>query len=192
MRIYSGRALVVTYGIFLILTTQIVPVLSACAIEPDANGHVNIPLTWASIDSWAFLTCYALKSISIRPFVRSIGPKAFKGCTNLKSVTIPGAEGYLYGGVTYIAHEAFYGCSSLVSVTIPATVTHIDLGTFKSKSAFYGCSAITTLNLSTPLVSTEDNFVGKYFGSSKTTIKQLNIFDIIINIITFFRKLNKI
>ena len=50
--------------------------------------------------------------------VTSIGDSAFKGCTSLKSITIP-------EGVTSIGGSAFEGCTSLKSITIPDSVTHI-------------------------------------------------------------------
>jgi hypothetical protein len=47
-----------------------------------------------------------------------IGKKAFSGCWNLKSITIP-------DDVTEIGDGAFSGCSSLTSITIPDSVTSI-------------------------------------------------------------------
>jgi hypothetical protein len=44
---------------------------------------------------------------------------AFKGCSELTSVTIPNS-------VEWIGLSAFEGCSSLISITIPNSVTRID------------------------------------------------------------------
>jgi hypothetical protein len=57
--------------------------------------------------------------------VRVIGLEAFRDCTSLTSVTIPGS-------VTGIGNLAFRGCTSLTSVTIPGSVTRIGLGAFSN------------------------------------------------------------
>lgn len=66
--------------------------------------------------------------------VTSIGFYAFKDCSGLTSITIPGS-------VTSIGISAFYGCSSPTSITIPESVTSIGNG------AFYYCSGLTSINI---------------------------------------------
>ena len=66
--------------------------------------------------------------------VTSIGSSAFKSCSGLTSVTIPGS-------VTSIGIFAFSGCSGLTSVTIPNSVTSI--GNF----AFSECSGIEVMSV---------------------------------------------
>lgn len=51
--------------------------------------------------------------------VTSIGKKAFCGCTNMTTVTIPNC-------VTSIGKHAFEGCFCLTYITIPNSVTSID------------------------------------------------------------------
>ena len=65
---------------------------------------------------------------------RSIGDEAFRNCTNLTSVTIPGS-------VTNIGYGAFSCCIGLASVTIPDSVKSIGGG------AFAGCSGLTSVIL---------------------------------------------
>ena len=66
--------------------------------------------------------------------VSVISAFAFKGCTNLVSVTIP-------SGVTGINASAFEDCRSLVSVTIPGSVTEI------GKKAFGECTSLTSVHI---------------------------------------------
>lgn len=62
-----------------------------------------------------------------------IGNRAFKGCTNLKSITL---------NTRQIGTECFYGCNSLTSITFPADVEEIGAG------AFANCSRLTTIDMS--------------------------------------------
>jgi hypothetical protein len=57
---------------------------------------------------------------------------AFRGCENLKNITIPSS-------VTYIGLEAFYQCSNLTSLTLPEGLTSI------GQEAFYACRSLTTI-----------------------------------------------
>ena len=69
---------------------------------------------------------------SIPESVTNIGDNAFRGCTNITSVTIP-------EGVTSIGNHGFSNCNKLSTITIPASVTSIDY------DAFYSCSGLKSV-----------------------------------------------
>lgn len=88
--------------------------------------------------------------------VHRIGGRAFRGCTNLTSITIPESvtviEHAAFDECTSLASVsmgndldsieafAFYDCSSLTSITIPKSVTYV------GRNAFSGCSSLDTLH----------------------------------------------
>ena len=100
MWIDYGRAWIVIYGILLVLARQLTLVFAGCAIEPDANGHVDIPSSWTSIGGSVFHRCHSLTTVSIPDNVTSIGGYAFYGCSSLETVSIPDS-------VTSIGGNAF-------------------------------------------------------------------------------------
>ena len=85
-----------------------------------ASGEINIP--------------YFVTGKGSRYEVRRIENLAFKGCSSLTSVTIPGS-------VVAIENRAFEGCSSLTSVTIPGSVVTIYNG------AFSNCASLNEINV---------------------------------------------
>jgi hypothetical protein len=64
-----------------------------------------------------------ITSVIIPNSVKSIGNKAFLGCSNLKSVI-------LHDGVSKIGASAFKGCESLIEIIIPKSVIKIGFGAF--------------------------------------------------------------
>ena len=101
-------------------------------IGESPSGTLNIPAT-VPING----TEYSVTSIGE---VTSIGDCAFRGCSNLQSVTIPNS-------VTSIASFAFADCSSLQSVTIPSSVTSIGI------CAFAGCSNLQSVTIPNSVTS---------------------------------------
>ena len=74
----------------------------------------------------SFEGCSALASLKIG--AKTIGRSAFKGCENLKEVTIE-------EGVRTIKDEAFFDCRKITKITVPSSVTEIGLNAFGSCSA---------------------------------------------------------
>lgn len=72
-----------------------------------------------SIDTYSFIDCYALKSITIPNSVTSIGSRAFQNCFALASIIIPSGFSSLSGSM------AFATCHALMSISIPNSVTSI-------------------------------------------------------------------
>ena len=72
--------------------------------------------------------------------VKSIAEKAFSGCSNLKSITIPDS-------VTSIGNTAFWNCSNLTSITIPNSVTSIGM------SIFSKCTKLKSITISNRVTS---------------------------------------
>ena len=106
--------------------------------EPLYNSHVFVfmPETYAgeysipegieTIAGYAFKGCSQITSITVPESVTSIsGGYAFSGCSSLQSINIP-------AGVTYIGGGTFSGCSSLRYIEIPASVTQIAVSAFSN------------------------------------------------------------
>ena len=74
----------------------------------------------------SFEGCSALATLKIG--AKTIGRGAFKGCENLKVVTIE-------EGVKTIKDEAFSGCRMITKITVPSSVTKIGLNAFGSCAA---------------------------------------------------------
>lgn len=81
-----------------------------------------------------FNGCTALTAIEIPANVETIGPAAFKGCTNLTTVTFESGSKLKTIDGYYINYNklwgAFSNCSSLSAIEIPANVQTIGAGAF--------------------------------------------------------------
>ena len=87
---------------------------------PEISGTVEIPAK--------------VKHDSIIYDIVAIGPKAFSGATELKSITLP-------AGITSIGDFAFEGCSSLNSVIFPGNDIETGVG------AFFKCKDIQNVTI---------------------------------------------
>lgn len=111
--------------------------------------------TW--LGSCAFKGCTELTGISIPGSVRQIAMDSFSGCAKLTSIVVPGK-------VTKIESRAFYACSSLASVTLPESVTEIWW------FAFQNCTSLTDISLPSGITK-----IGGCAFSGCTSLKSIDI-----------------
>ena len=143
------------------------------AVPPDTSGAISIPSTLGgkpvtTIGEYAFCTSSNLTEIEIPASVRHIAAGAFRGCRNLKSISVASGNtaykvvnGLLMTAdgkrvvaaprqlenvsipacVKYIDDFAFFGCEKIVSAKIPEGVIGI------GKKAFLGCKSLAQIML---------------------------------------------
>ena len=87
-----------------------------------------------ALDASAFKNCSRLASVTLPGSIQSLGNDVFYGCSNLRSMTLP-------EGLTEIPDMAFWCCSSLKSISIPSTVKRI------GQYALDRCSSLESLAL---------------------------------------------
>ncbi len=123
---------------------------------------VSIPASFdnkklTTIGKRAFKDRTTLKSITIPASVTTIGGQAFYACSSLETLTIP-------EGVKAIEERSFGACSSLKSVSIPATVTKI------GAQAFSDCVALTYIDLPNGITYIEQNAFQKCTSLTSVTL----------------------
>jgi len=69
----------------------------------ENGGHAEIPEGWTELEGFAFKGCKELKSITLPSSLKAIGTRAFEGCENLREITIPAS-------VESIGYCAFKDC----------------------------------------------------------------------------------
>ena len=118
--------------------------------------HLAVPATVTSIGDKCFEGLPVIR-VKITDGVKSIGFAAFRDCTKLNEIIIPGSvkmiNRYAFRGCTSlkeirlsyglktISNNAFAGCTGLTTVFIPGSVEKI------GASAFSGCSHLTSLTI---------------------------------------------
>eukprot|EP00039_Didymoeca_costata_P020248 m.340594 g.340594 ORF g.340594 m.340594 type:complete len:278 (+) comp19402_c0_seq1:268-1101(+) len=117
--------------LLLVLTCVFNSVYGECWIQPDENGHVDIPENFTEIPDRAFYKCTLLVSINIPHSVTTISSHAFYE-TGLLSVDLP--------KVKTIGKSAFRLCLNLVSANLPEVET-------LAPSAFDVCRSLVSINL---------------------------------------------
>lgn len=137
---------ILSYGdLFYIVKDEVIEITRclSSATSVDIPSQLDgYPVT--SIGDRAFNGCRDLTSVSIPSGVTNIGEYAFYYCSGLTSVSIP-------SGVTNIGGYAFAGCIRLISVIIPNSVT--DIGDY----AFAGCSGLTSVTISNSVTDIGDS-----------------------------------
>ena len=126
------------------------------------SGSLAVPPSWkglpvTAIGDDAFRECTALTSITIPGSVTSIGASAFKGCTGLASLTIPDS-------VVSIGDGAFYSCLGLASVMLSNSLTDI------SPEEFYGCTSLAGVAIPTTVTTIGDAAFYNCDGLTSLTI----------------------
>ncbi len=95
--------------------------------------RLDIPASVKSIGTGAFRDCTGLLTVTL-PGVTSIGDSAFSGCTSLYFVDVGDS-------LRMLGARAFSGCASIVSLTLPDTLESV------GAAAFSGCTALSDLVL---------------------------------------------
>ncbi len=136
----------------------------------EYSGDVIIPATVtyngttysvSAIGERAFTGCTEMTSLSIPNSVTIIGRQAFYNCTGLTEIS-------LGNSVTTIDQYAFYNCSGLTSVSIPNSVTII------GRQAFYNCSGLTSITIPRSVAS-----IGYQAFYNCSGLTSVNITDIV-------------
>ncbi|MDR1722860.1 MAG: leucine-rich repeat domain-containing protein [Tannerella sp.] len=107
------------------VTSYIIPKnVKIIAYEAFCDSKVTnlvLPQTLESIESFAFESCYNLKSIEIPDCIKEMGSYVFRFCTALERVRLPNT-------ITVLKESTFVGCSNLKELEIPASVKIIENG----------------------------------------------------------------
>ena len=138
-------------------------------IIPEAVTYGGVTYNVAGIARNAFKGCSELTSVTIPESATYIGDYAFEGCTGLTSVTLPESVKWSTESVQYsigIGEYAFLNCTGLTSMTIPESVTSIGAG------AFYGCTGLTSMTIPESVTSIRTETFYGCTGLTSVTIPE--------------------
>ena len=103
-------------------------------VVPETISYEGKNYSVKKIGVYAFRGCTNLKSVTLPKGIISIDSYAFRECPGLTSITLPDS-------LTTIGGRAFDSCTGLTSVTIPAKVSNI------GARAFDGCTALNEIKM---------------------------------------------
>ena len=109
--------------------------ITAC--DTSVTGGLDIPSSLGgypvtAIGEAAFKKCTGLTAVTIPGTVTTIGKYAFHSCTAMASVYIPDS-------VDTLGDYAFYYCDGLTTITIPGSISKI------GDMCFYSCAGLTSV-----------------------------------------------
>lgn len=128
---------------------------------------IVMPDTVTYIGEWAFGdydSGVPLEEIVLSKNLKSIGPCAFRGCYDLKSIDIPKS-------VTEIGHSAFYGCTGLENVSINS---EIDI----AENVFSSVPAVWQYNENSSDFFIWNGWLYGYKGNSKNPVIPSGVYGI--------------
>ena len=99
------------------------------------NGSFSSLLRYANeTDSRNYVYLSAIQRVELGSGIGSISEMAFRGCSNLTSITMPSE-------ITIVGRLAFGDCSNLTSITLPGWSAQI------GSSAFSSCESLASISL---------------------------------------------
>ena len=107
------------------------------------NESFVIPLGVTNIGIYSFRGCSNLRKITLFSSVTSIEDEAFYTCENLREITIPSS-------VISIGNKAFSWCVNLKEITLPSSVISI------GNEAFYTCENLREITIPSSVTSIGD------------------------------------
>ena len=123
-------------------------------VIPAEVEHDGVTYTVVAIGDRAFSGCNEITSITIPSTVTEIGAYAFYQCTGIKDEVTIGEE------IVRIGRSAFYGCSGIAVVHFNAVKCE-GMGGTRSTIAFGGCRALTRIDFGPSVTRIPDYaFVG--------------------------------